>query len=214
VDSVEISAGLRVAPGRHAPAPEVVASRQRERLLRSVIACSATRGYQHTTIADIVRRAGVSRSAFYAQFESKEECFLAAYALMADSMRAAVVASGDDVADWREALDLGIAAYFEWFRERPEVAAAFLVEIRFVGGAALAARARVIAAMTHRMKLLGLRARREQPDLPALEDVAYTSIIATLDELAHDYVRQGWTARLGELIAPSQYLARLIIARS
>jgi hypothetical protein len=94
------------------------------------------------------------------------------------------------------------------------VAAAFLVEIRFVGGAALAARARVIAAMTHRMKLLGLRARREQPDLPALEDVAYTSIIATLDELAHDYVRQGWTARLGELIAPSQYLARLIIARS
>jgi AcrR family transcriptional regulator len=190
----------------------VVASRQRERLLRSVIACSATRGYQRTTIADIVGRAGVSRSAFYAQFESKDECFLAAYALMADSMREAVVASGRDVADWRRALDLGIATYFEWFSERPEVAAAFLVEIRVVGGAALEARARVLAAMTHRMKLLGQRARREQPELPELEDVAFTGIIATLDELAHDYVRQGRTAKLGELIAPSQYLARLIIA--
>jgi AcrR family transcriptional regulator len=190
----------------------VVASRQRERLLRSVIACSAERGYQHTTIADIVRRAGVSRSAFYAQFDSKHECFLAAYALMADSMREAVVASGHDAPDWREALDLGIATYFEWFRERPEVAAAFLVEIRVVGGAALQARARVIAAMTHRMKLLGQRARREQPELPELDDVAYMSIIATLDELAHDHVRRGRTAALGELIKPSQYLARLIIA--
>jgi AcrR family transcriptional regulator len=212
VDSVEISAGLRVAPGRHAPAPEVVASRQRERLLRSVIACSAARGYQHTTIADIVRRAGVSRSAFYAQFESKQECFLAAYVLMADSMREAVVASGENAPDWREALDLGIAAYFQWFSERPEVAAAFLVEIRVVGGAALEARARVVAAMTHRMKLLGQRARREQPDLPELEDVAYMSIIATLDELAHDRVRRGRTGELGELIGPSRYLARLIIA--
>ncbi len=187
-----------------------MASRQRERLLRSVIACSAAHGYQHTTIADIVRRAGVSRSAFYAQFESKEECFLAAYVLMADSMREAVVASGDGVADWRRALDLGIAAYFEWFRERPEVAAAFLVEIRVVGGEGLEARSGVLAAMTHRIKLLGQRARREQPGLPELDDVAYTSIIATLDELAHDYVRQGKTAQLDELIAPSQYLARLV----
>jgi hypothetical protein len=92
------------------------------------------------------------------------------------------------------------------------VAAAFLVEIRVVGGAALEARARVVAAMTHRMKLLGQRARREQPDLPELEDVAYMSIIATLDELAHDRVRRGRTGELGELIGPSRYLARLIIA--
>jgi AcrR family transcriptional regulator len=210
VDSVEIDAPLRIPAGRHTLSPEEVARLQHERLVRSVIACSAEKGYGSTRITDIVARAEVSRTAFYEHFESKEECFLAAYGQMAAAMREAVVASGREVAGWREALDLGIATYFQWFSERPEVAAAFLVEIRVVGGRALDARARVVEQMTHRMRLLGQRARREQPELPKLEDIAYASIITTTDELAHEYVRRGRSNELTDLIAPSQYLARYI----
>jgi AcrR family transcriptional regulator len=36
------------------------------------------KGYRSVTVADVVRRAGVSRSAFYENFSSKEDCFLAA----------------------------------------------------------------------------------------------------------------------------------------
>jgi AcrR family transcriptional regulator len=210
VDSVEIDAPLRIPAGRHTLPPEEVARLQRERLLRAVTACSAENGYQATTIADIVARAEVSRTAFYEQFESKEQCFLEAYGQMARAMRDAVVASGRDVATWREALDRGIAAYFEWFARRPQVAAAFLVEIRVVDGNALDVRAEVIDQMTYRVRLLGERARREQPDLPELRDIAYASIIATLDELAHDYVRRGRAGELTELTGPCQYLARYI----
>src|SRR6266705_5391323 len=59
------------------PLPAVRAS-QRERLLRSVIAAVSESGYLAVTIADIVRRAKVSRAAFYAHFADKEDCFLAA----------------------------------------------------------------------------------------------------------------------------------------
>ena len=38
-------------------------------------------GYAETTIGDLTKEAGVSRAAFYGQFESKEECFLATYDL-------------------------------------------------------------------------------------------------------------------------------------
>jgi len=210
VDSVEIDALLRIPAGRHALSPEEVGRLQRERLLRSVIACSAQKGYGSTTITDIVARAEVSRSAFYEHFDGKEACFLQAYGQTAAALRDAVVGSGRDARTWRQALDLGIATYFEWFRDRPEVAAASLVEIRTVGGRALEARARVLDQMTYRVQLLGERARREQPELPELELIAYASIIATTDEYAHDYVRRGKVHELTELIAPSQYLARYI----
>src|SRR5215472_18473993 len=74
------------------PAPEVRAS-QRERLQRAVIAAVAESGYADVTVADIVRRARVSRVAFYAHFRGKEDCFLAATReggqLMADRVVAA-----------------------------------------------------------------------------------------------------------------------------
>src|ERR671935_482733 len=61
----------------HLPPPQVRAS-QRDRLLRSVIAAVAESGYPDVTVADIVRRAKVSKNAFYQHFDNKEECFLAA----------------------------------------------------------------------------------------------------------------------------------------
>src|ERR1700716_2277521 len=59
------------------PAEEVRAA-QRERLLRAVIAAVAATGFSEVTVADIVRRARVSKAAFYAHFADKEDCFLAA----------------------------------------------------------------------------------------------------------------------------------------
>jgi len=59
------------------PARAVRAS-QVERLRRAAIAAIAEAGYADVTVADIVRRAKVSRVAFYTHFRTKEDCFLAA----------------------------------------------------------------------------------------------------------------------------------------
>jgi AcrR family transcriptional regulator len=70
-----------------------VRASQVRRLRGATIAAVAEAGYAAVTVADIVRRARVSRAAFYAHFADKEDCFLAATReggkLMADRVVAA-----------------------------------------------------------------------------------------------------------------------------
>ena len=64
--------------GRNRLPLRAVRASHRERLLGSVMAAVAEASYPAVTVADIVRRARVSRVAFYAQFADKEDCFLTA----------------------------------------------------------------------------------------------------------------------------------------
>ena len=58
---------------------------QRERLLAGVVRVTATKGYQASSVADILKEAGVGRETFYKHFKDKEDCFVAANdALVAD----------------------------------------------------------------------------------------------------------------------------------
>ena len=64
-------------PGRGTPRDEAERN-QRERLFAALVATVAEKGYEATTVADLVQLSGVSRSAFYRHFTDKEECFLTA----------------------------------------------------------------------------------------------------------------------------------------
>ena len=75
----EADARWRPPSGRHRLPREVVAQSQRERMLEAMIRVVAKKGYAATTIADVTKAAGVSRTTFYELFEDKEACFLAAY---------------------------------------------------------------------------------------------------------------------------------------
>src|SRR5918997_1938414 len=87
---------------------------QRARLLRAMAGVVADKGYAAATVADVVRTAGVSRTTFYEQFRSKEDCFLEAYRAgvdaLIDDVRAAVRATGGD---WRAQLRAGMRAYLQ-----------------------------------------------------------------------------------------------------
>lgn len=67
---------LRPGPGMPR---EEVAKNQRERLFGAMVATVASKGYEDTTVADVLELSGVSRSAFYEHFRDKEECFLATF---------------------------------------------------------------------------------------------------------------------------------------
>jgi AcrR family transcriptional regulator len=67
----------KLRPGRGTPREEAEKN-QRERLFAAMVATVAERGYEATTVADLVKLSGVSRSAFYKHFEDKQACFLAA----------------------------------------------------------------------------------------------------------------------------------------
>lgn len=51
----------------------------RQRLIEAMIVVVARYGYGQASVARVIAQAGVSRATFYAQFEDKEACFLAAY---------------------------------------------------------------------------------------------------------------------------------------
>src|SRR3954454_10306657 len=67
----------KLRPGRGTPREEAERN-QRERLFAAMVATVAEKGYEATTVADLVKLSGVSRSAFYRHFEDKQACFLAA----------------------------------------------------------------------------------------------------------------------------------------
>jgi AcrR family transcriptional regulator len=109
---------------------EAVGAAHRARLLRAVVGAVADRGYANVRIADIVDRARVSRHSFYAQFDSKEACFLAAH----DDAVAVILAElGAQIAVAempRAQLAGGIGAYFELADREPEFARCMLTSSR------------------------------------------------------------------------------------
>ena len=80
----------------------VVSDSQRARLLEAMAQVVSSEGYAATTVSDVVRSAGVSRSTFYELFESKEQCFVEAYRhgidVLFEEIRCASRSVGD--ADW------------------------------------------------------------------------------------------------------------------
>jgi AcrR family transcriptional regulator len=73
----------KLRPGRGTPRKEAERN-QRERLFAAMVATVAEKGYEATTVADLVELSGVSRSAFYRHFDDKQGCFLAAVEAMVE----------------------------------------------------------------------------------------------------------------------------------
>ena len=69
----------RLPRGRHGLPREAVTESQRNRIHQAMIEVVSERGYPETRVVDVIGVAGVSRKTFYELFDSKEDCFLAAY---------------------------------------------------------------------------------------------------------------------------------------
>jgi AcrR family transcriptional regulator len=183
------------------PAPAVQAS-QRERILRSVVAAIADKGYPDVTVADIVRRAKVSRAAFYLHFRSREDCFLAATRrggqLLFAHVIQAVRAVPDDAPD-EEVLRTGCRAYLGFLADEPAFARVFFIDMPAAGPAtverlqAAGSRFAEINAKWHR------RARTRHPDWPAVPDEAYQALAGATAELIRSWVSADKTEALREL---------------
>jgi AcrR family transcriptional regulator len=125
----------RLPPGRHGLPREFVTHNQRERLIAGLAEAIAEHGYAGTTIAHITRSAAVSRRTFYEHFESKDECFVAAYDAVMGDLRERVSAAFDERDDWPQAIKAGIAAMLEFLASNPNLARLCMVEALVAGPA-------------------------------------------------------------------------------
>jgi AcrR family transcriptional regulator len=180
------------------PLRDVRAS-QRERLLRSVIAAVSDIGYPAITVADVVRRARVSRAAFYAHFADKEECFLAATGegrqLMVDRVVSAARGMPPGAPD-EEVIRAANRAFLAFLADEPAFARVFYIEMPAAGPRAvgrLEAAGRRFADLN---RIWHERARERHPDWPVVPYEAYLALAGASAELVRSMVRAG---RIDEL---------------
>jgi AcrR family transcriptional regulator len=167
--------------------------------LRSVIAAVSESGYPAVTIADIVRRARVSRAAFYTHFANKEECFLAATGEGREFMIGRVLSATRALpagASDEELLRVSCRAYLAFLADEPAFARVFYVNMPAAGPEAarrLDAGPGLFAELNRRWHQ---RARERHPDWPAVPDEAYLALAAATAELARSLVYAGRTDAL------------------
>ena len=119
----------RLPSGRHGLPRDVIIRSQRERLLEAMIRVVSDKGYEGTTVADVIEAAGVSRTTFYELFGDKEECFLASYDAVADVLLAQVGrAFRERGGSWQERIHAGLAALVALLAEESAVARMAMVE--------------------------------------------------------------------------------------
>jgi AcrR family transcriptional regulator len=118
----------RLPRGRHGLPREFVAQNQRERLLAALAECLEEKGYDSTTVSSIGKRAGVSKSDFYKQFESKDACFVAAYDDAVERIRERVRAACAEREDWGGGVLAALDSLLELFVAEPAQAQLVLVE--------------------------------------------------------------------------------------
>jgi AcrR family transcriptional regulator len=120
----------RLPRGRHGLSPEFVARNQRERLIAGLTQGLYEVGYQKTTVSLIGQRAAVSKSDFYKHFESKDDCFIAAYDAAVAQIRSSVVEGCDGAPGqtWPLRVSAALGALLDLLTSEPAVASIVLVE--------------------------------------------------------------------------------------
>jgi AcrR family transcriptional regulator len=168
-----------------------IAADPRARLTAGLAAAIADKGYAATTIADVVRRARVSKRTFYEQFADKEACFLALYSDATDELLALIEAAPT----WEAAA----RAYFERLAAEPALIRAALVDIHAAGPAALALRRDVQRRYARLLVEMSARAAAEEDGLRPLSPTMATAAVGGLNELMLEAVEEGRQERLPEL---------------
>jgi AcrR family transcriptional regulator len=188
--------------GRSRLPVRTVRASQRERLLRAVIAAVAEAGYAAVTVADIVRRAKVSRAAFYVHFRGKEDCFLAATREGSQLMVGQVITAARAVPDGapdEDMLRAGCRAFLKFLADEPAFARVFYIDMP---GAGPAAADRLHAGGVRFAEINRTwqeRARERHPEWPTVPFEACLALAGATMELVRSKVRADRTSALPEL---------------
>jgi AcrR family transcriptional regulator len=182
--------------GHHGLSREQVAESQRERLLAGLAHAVALHGYKATTITEIVKAASVSSRAFYENFDSKEDCFLAAFDAVIAHLRELVAAAAEPVPDWPRRVIAALRAALDFFAAEPELARLVLVE-PFTASPPIATHFRAVVVSTIPYLEPG---RAERAEAAALPESTEDSILGGLIALTARSILAGNDDLLDELL--------------
>ena len=165
---------------------------QRSRIHQAMVEVVAARGYPETRVVDVIGAAGVSRKTFYELFDSKEDCFLAAYDVLLEKLlgEASEAFQARPEAPWAERAGSALAALLEHLAEHPEEARFAVVEVLAAGPKALARRD---AALREFTGFLEAGRSVSTVELPGITSLA---VAGGINEILYSEILHGAAARL------------------
>lgn len=187
----------RLPAGRHGLPRSFIVNNQRERIVTALVDTVAERGYHATTVGDITKAAAVSRRTFYEHFADKEACFLAAYELITEHIRASMRAAAETFEEWPERVRAALAALLGFLSAEPELARLCMIEPVAAGGEIAALHQTTLRDFAEILKA-GRPQRGEERPLPAATEEALVGGIVTL--IVRE-ISAGRTAELSKLLS-------------
>ena len=179
----------------------------RSRLLEGMAQAVAERGYAATTIADVVREAGVSRRTFYEHFSGKPECLVALYGAASHNALKVLRGAIDPAHPWQTQVEHALAAYLGGLAANPLLLRTLYIEILGLGPAGLAAWRRVNQEIAGFMLEVVNGGKGRQAPLSARMAMA---VVGGINELVLECIEQDRIDRLADLVEPAAALVHAV----
>jgi AcrR family transcriptional regulator len=169
-----------------------VTESQRNRIHQAMIEVVSERGYPETRVVDVIGVAGVSRKTFYELFDSKEDCFLAAYDVLLGNLleEAGNAFESRPGAPWAERIAAALGRLLEHLAAHPDEARFAIVEVLAAGPKALARRDAALRQFTGFLEAGRSETSVELPGITSL------SLAGGINELLYSEILHGAVSRL------------------
>lgn len=149
----------------------------RDRLLRAMGESLMAQGFAGTVVADIVKRARVSRRTFYEEFTDRGECFVALCDRTTDVAREVIAAAADPELSWEDQATRAVDGYFTFMTIEPLLTRAMLFEVYALGERGLASHRETHHKFTEQLRELADRARATDD---SIREISYASAAAVV----------------------------------
>ncbi len=169
---------------------------RRERLYAATVIRVAEHGYETTTVAHLTETAHVSRTAFYAQFRSKQDCFVATVREIARLSRSVARQAFDSRAAWDQRLLAMLEAIATMVAEQPATATVVFRDAYVAGPEAIAGAESSLAMFDE----LAHTAIAESPTRADLAPEVVRAVLGGIHFTIEDHVRTGRQAELPEQV--------------
>jgi AcrR family transcriptional regulator len=201
----------KLPAGAAAHAAEPV-SAHRSRLIEGMAHSVAAKGYADTTVADIVREAGVSKRTFYECFATKNDCLIALYVAASHGALKVLKEAIDPGRDWKTQVEHALGAYLACLASNPALLRTLFIEILGLGSEGLQVRRRMNQELADFVvQVVGAGHSH------AAQDSAHTAamamaVVGGINELVLQAIENGGTAELVTLTPACSALVRSVLA--
>jgi AcrR family transcriptional regulator len=210
----------RLRSGRGPLSRDQVDGIQRARLVSAMVEVAAEHGFLGAAVGRVVSRAGVSRRTFYELFDSREDCFLAAFDWGVEQAAGQMAAAYAGESSWRDGIRAALAALLALLDSEPELARVCVVEALGAGTLVLERRARVLQAAADALSAgapSGRGAAAGEPPLLTAETVVgggfsviHTRLLLREQDSGGARARKGGSQRPRPAHAPAPPLGQLL----